>query len=206
MIASRCNEATILFADIVNFTGLAAQMSPAALVDQLNDIFSAFDTLTERHGLEKIKTIGDAYMVAGGLPTYRSDHAEAVLNLAIDMLQVIQRFRRQDGELFQLRVGINTGPVVAGVIGLKKFSYDLWGDAVNVASRLESHGVADQIQVSESTYEQLKDKHLFTKREKIYLKGRGEMQTYLWVRRQMQFRQPPPVVVPRRRGLPAWVF
>ena len=191
-IASRCSEATILFADIVDFTGLAANMPPADLVDQLNEIFSAFDTLTEQHGLEKIKTIGDAYMVVGGLPTHRSDHAEAVLDMAIDMLQAIRKFRRQDGKLFQLRIGINTGPVVAGVIGLKKFTYDLWGDTVNIASRLESHGQANKIQVSEATYHYLQHKHLFAQRGSINLKGRGEMQTYLWVRRQMQFRSSVP--------------
>ena len=181
IIAARCNEATILFADIVNFTGLAARMQPTDLVDQLNAIFSAFDTLTERYGLEKIKTIGDAYMVVGGLPMARADHAEAVLAMAVDMLDVIGNFRRQDGDLFQLRIGIHTGPVVAGVIGLKKFSYDLWGDTVNIASRLESHGKVNKIQVSETTYALLKDKYQFERREKIYLKGRGEMQPYFWI-------------------------
>ena len=183
IIASRCSEVTILFADIVNFTGLAAQMQPADLVEQLNTIFSEFDTLTERYGLEKIKTIGDAYMVVGGLPVARVDHAEAILAMAIDMLAVINQFRRQDGDLFQLRIGIHTGPVVAGVIGLKKFSYDLWGDTVNVASRMESHGKPDKIQVSESTYALLKDKHHFEQREKIHLKGWGEMQPYFWLDR-----------------------
>jgi class 3 adenylate cyclase len=180
IIATRCQEVTVLFADIVNFTGLAAQMQPADLVEQLNAIFSAFDTLSEQYGLEKIKTIGDAYMAVGGLPVPLADHAEAVLAMAIDMLGGISRFRRQDGDLFQLRIGIHTGPVVAGVIGLKKFSYDLWGDTVNVASRLESHGKAGKIQVSETTYALLKDKHCFERRDKINLKGWGEMQPYFW--------------------------
>ena len=207
VIASRCNEVTILFADIVNFTGLAANMPPGELVDQLNAIFSAFDTLSEKHGLEKIKTIGDAYMVVGGLPVCRPDHAQAVLNMAIDMLQVIGQFRRKDGDSFQLRIGINTGPVVAGVIGLKKFSYDLWGDTVNVASRLESQGQAGHIQVSESTYQHLKDKHLFAKRGNIHLKGWGDMQAYLWVRRQLQFRHSNPGEAPQPQQQPqlaAW--
>ena len=181
IIASRANDATILFADIVDFTGLAAKMPPSELVYQLNLIFSVFDALADSYGLEKIKTIGDAYMVVGGLPTPRSDHAEAILEMAIEMQRMIGHFKRQDGEPFQIRIGINTGPVVAGVIGRKKFSYDLWGDAVNVASRMESHGLADQIQVTEATYERLKHKYVFEERGPIWVKGRGEMRSFLWV-------------------------
>ncbi|HEY9738152.1 MAG TPA: PAS domain S-box protein, partial [Trichocoleus sp.] len=132
-IAYRFDDVTILFADIVNFTGLSADISPGELVDLLNQIFSTFDHLAEKHGLEKIKTIGDAYMVVGGLPNKMERHAEAVAQMALDMQQAIATFKRSDGAPFNLRIGIDTGPVVAGVIGIKKFSYDLWGDAVNIA-------------------------------------------------------------------------
>ena len=164
-IASRFENVTILFADIVGFTQLAAHTAPTDLVCQLNDIFSVFDTLAERHGLEKIKTIGDAYMVVGGLPAPMENHAEAVMAMAIDMQSAVKQHP------FKLRIGINTGPVVAGVIGKKKFSYDLWGDAVNIASRMESHGVVERIQVSADSYELLKDKFQFEDRGCIEIKG-----------------------------------
>ena len=179
-IASRFEAATILFADIVDFTGLSAEMSPSELVQILNKIFSTFDCIADSMGLEKIKTIGDAYMVVGGLPERRPDHAEAILTLAIRMQQEIKAFHRADGSPFHLRIGINTGPVVAGVIGIKKFSYDLWGDAVNIASRMESHGVIDRIHVSASTYDHLKEIYPFEDRGCITIKGRGEMHTYLY--------------------------
>ncbi|MBD2296551.1 adenylate/guanylate cyclase domain-containing protein [Anabaena sphaerica FACHB-251] len=180
-IANRFDEVTILFADLVNFTGLAAQISPIELVNSLNQIFSSFDRLAEFYGLEKIKTIGDAYMVVGGLPTPRSDHAIAVAQMALDMQQSISQFKTATGQSFQLRIGINTGSVVAGVIGLKKFSYDLWGDAVNLASRMESHGVVGKIQVSETTYLHLKDEYELEKRGEIQVKGRGEVTTYFLI-------------------------
>ncbi|MBE9136226.1 adenylate/guanylate cyclase domain-containing protein [Nodosilinea sp. LEGE 07088] len=179
-IASRFDEATILFADIVDFTGLAAEVPPTQLVQMLDDIFSAFDAIADRLGLEKIKTIGDAYMVVGGLPTPQNDHANRVMAMAIAMLKAVKTFHRQDGNPFCLRIGINTGPVVAGVIGTKKFSYDLWGDAVNIASRLESHGLVDRIQVSETTYQHLQHLYSFEERGCIDLKGRGLMRTYLY--------------------------
>jgi class 3 adenylate cyclase len=153
-------------------------MSATELVNLLNQIFSTFDQLVERYSLEKIKTIGDAYMVAGGLPTPRPAHAEAVAQLALEMQQEITRFQRDDGEPFRLRIGINTGSVVAGVIGIKKFIYDLWGDAVNVASRMESQGDAGGIQVTATTYEHLKERYRFQERGTITVKGRGEMKTY----------------------------
>jgi len=180
-IAERFEEVTILFADIVDFTSWSSRVAPTELVDSLNDIFSAFDQLAQKYGLEKIKTIGDAYMVAGGLPIPRSDHAEVVAEMALDMQASIRRFRRDDGEVFSLRIGINTGPVVAGVIGINKFIYDLWGDAVNVASRMESHGVPEGIQVTQQTYECLRDKYHFDPRGEITIKGKGKMQTY-WLR------------------------
>jgi adenylate cyclase len=181
IIADGFNEATVLFADIVSFTELSAKVPPVKLVCLLNEIFSAFDGLAEKYGLEKIKTIGDAYMVVGGLPSFRPDHAEAIADMALDMQLVIGKFASDLGEPFKIRVGINTGPVVAGVIGIKKFIYDLWGDAVNVASRMESHGSPDHIQVSDSTYAILKNKYNFTDRGKIMIKGKGEMQTYFLI-------------------------
>jgi len=178
IIADSFDEVTVLFADLVDFTELSAQISATTLVALLNKIFSVFDRLTQKHGLEKIKTIGDAYMVVGGLPTPRPDHAEAVVEMALDMQQEITRFKRHDGKPFHLRIGINTGSVVAGVIGTKKFAYDLWGDTVNVASRMESQGVAGGIQVTAATYEILKDKYVFEQRDAIAVKGKGEMITY----------------------------
>ncbi|MEL6246754.1 MAG: adenylate/guanylate cyclase domain-containing protein [Cyanobacteria bacterium J06627_15] len=178
-IASRFESVTILFADIVGFTRLATEVSPVKLVCQLNSIFSAFDSLAENLGLEKIKTIGDAYMVVGGLPEPMSNHAEACIQMAVAMQAATKAFYQESGQCFQLRIGVHTGPVVAGVIGIKKFSYDLWGDAVNVASRMESHGVVNRIQVSEATYQQLKHRFAFEDRGHISIKGRGQMHTYL---------------------------
>ena len=177
-IADNFADVTVLFADLVNFTEISAEIPPTRLVDLLNKIFSEFDQLAEKHSLEKIKTIGDAYMVVGGLPTTRPDHAEAIAEMALDMQQKITRFKGLNGEPFRLRIGINTGPVIAGVIGTKKFTYDLWGDTVNVASRMESHGVAGCIQVTPTTYERLKDKYVFEERGVTHIKGKGDMVTY----------------------------
>jgi class 3 adenylate cyclase len=179
-IADSFDEVTVLFADIVDFTTMsAAAESPVAVVDKLNEVFSEFDTLAAKYGLEKIKTIGDAYMVAAGLPQPRPDHVEAVAAFAVDMLEAVSHHRSWTGEPIRLRVGINTGPVVAGVIGRQKFIYDLWGDAVNVASRMESHGLSSQIQVTAAVREKLGDRYIFDEREPIYIKGKGEMVTYL---------------------------
>ena len=178
-IAESFGEVTVMFADIVGFTELSSRISATAVVKVLNDIFSAFDHLADRHGLEKIKTIGDAYMVVGGLPTPRPDHAEAVANMAIDMLHEIRLLSLDHSEPFSIRIGISSGPVVAGVIGLKKFIYDLWGDTVNIASRMESHGITGCIQVTAETYELLKDKYTFQRRGAIQVKGKGYMVTYL---------------------------
>ncbi|NJK70107.1 MAG: response regulator [Microcoleus sp. CSU_2_2] len=183
--AERFDSATVLFADLVNFTSIAARISPLELVNFLNQIFSKFDQLTEKHGLEKIKTNGDAYMVAGGLPVLRPDHAEAIADMALDMQGAIADFKTDTGEPFQIRIGINTGPVVAGVIGIKKFSYDLWGDTVNVASRMESHGLPGCIQVTTAVYEQLKDRYIFEERGAIAIKGKGETIAY-WLKAKKQ--------------------
>ncbi|WOD39237.1 adenylate/guanylate cyclase domain-containing protein [Nodosilinea sp. E11] len=180
-LAERFDNVTILFADIVNFSPLAAQTSPLELVDWLNQIFSAFDRLAEQHQLEKIKTIGDAYMVVGGLPLPRPDHAESVMEMALAMQQTAAHITRSDSQEFQLRIGINTGPVVAGVIGIKKFSYDLWGDAVNIASRMESQGVPGKIQITEATYQCLKHRYAFAEVGQVMVKGHGYLTTYQYV-------------------------
>jgi adenylate cyclase len=180
-IADSFAEATVLFADIVGFTELSGRVSPEELVQRLNEIFSRFDLLAERHGLEKIKTIGDAYMVVGGLPTARADHAEAIAQMALDMQTELQQINTRLGESFNIRIGINSGPVVAGVIGIKKFIYDLWGDTVNVASRMESHGQPGQVHVSESAYKLLQYAYTLEPRGTIAIKGKGEMTTY-WLK------------------------
>lgn len=187
-IADNFAEVTVLFADIVNFTRLSVSLSPTDLVQLLNQIFSAFDQLVEQYSLEKIKTIGDAYMAVGGLPTPRTDHAEAIAEMALDMQQAITQFIISDCELGQhplkMRIGINTGPVGAGVVGTTKFAYDLWGDTVNTASRMELHSLPGQIQVTASTYELLKHKYIFQPRGPIEVKGKGEMLTYFLTGRQ----------------------
>ncbi|MEG4346390.1 adenylate/guanylate cyclase domain-containing protein [Microcoleus sp. A003_D6] len=180
-IAEYFPEVTVLFADIVGFTHLATVMPPIDLVELLNQIFSTFDTICDRHGLEKIKTIGDAYMVVGGLPEPRADHAEAIAQMALDMQTEIARFNAKNNQSFSIRIGIHSGPVVAGVIGIKKFIYDLWGDTVNIASRMESHGLPWRIQVSETTYKLVEHKYLFQERGTIEVKGKGGMKTYLLV-------------------------
>ncbi len=177
-IAEQFEDVTILFSDIVGFTPLSAQMQPTELVNLLNEIFSTFDTLSNKLGLEKIKTIGDAYMVVGGLPVKHPNSAEAIAQMALEMQSSIAQFQSHYGSTLQIRVGINTGPVVAGVIGVKKFSYDLWGDAVNVASRMESSGIPGKIQVTETVYERLKHQFHFEQRGLVEVKGRGEMMTY----------------------------
>ena len=177
-IADQFEEVTILFADIVGFTAFASRVSPLELVNLLGGVFSAFDRLTEKYNLEKIKTIGDGYMVVGGLPIPQANHAEAIANMALDMLPAITTFKTDTGEELKLRIGINSGPAIAGVIGSKKFSYDLWGDTVNLASRMEQLGKTGKIQVSESTYQILKDKYVLEERGEIEVKGKGKIITY----------------------------
>ncbi len=177
IIAQRFDDASVLFADLVGFTALSAKLSPTALLSMLNTVFSGFDELVGKHGLEKIKTIGDAYMVAGGLPEPDTDHLAAMARLALEMPLKLRESTRELGPL-NIRVGLHVGPVVAGVIGVRKFIYDVWGDTVNTASRLESHGESDRVQVSDAVYERLKDRFVFEPRGMIELKGRGPMFTY----------------------------
>jgi class 3 adenylate cyclase/CheY-like chemotaxis protein len=179
VIADHFPNVSVLFADMVGFTKLACEMPPIELILRLNSIFSEFDRLTEEYGLEKIKTIGDGYMVASGLPIVRDDHADASLEIALAMQQAMARLSRQTQEFLSLRIGIHTGPVVAGVIGNKKFSYDLRGNTVNTAARMEQYGFPGCIQVTEDTYKQLSKKHLFAERGTIDIKGKGKMKTYL---------------------------
>ena len=171
-------DVTVLFADLVGFTQLSAQIIASELIGSLNEIFTIFDELAEQHDLEKIKTVGDSYMVVGGLHTPRSDHAEAIARMALDMLKGIAKINSRKGQALSLRIGIHTGPVIAGVIGTRKFIYDLWGDTVNIASRMESHGLPDCIQVTETTQALLSGKFVFEKRGLIEVKGKGEMITY----------------------------
>jgi PAS domain S-box-containing protein len=177
-IAESFDDVTVLFADLVEFTAASVQMVPKELVELLNEVFSTFDRLAEKHGLEKIKTIGDAYMAAAGLPVPRPDHVDAVAQMALDMQQAIAQFNRPNGEAFQLRIGISTGSVIAGVIGMRKFAYDLWGDTVNVASRMETTGVAGRIQVTPEVRDRLHQRYNFEARGTILVKGRGPMESY----------------------------
>jgi len=177
-IAEHFESVTILFSDIVGFTSLSSRMAPINLVTWLNELFSSFDYLVEKHGLEKIKTIGDAYMVVGGLPVPQREHQAAMAAMALEMQESMQQFCLENGECLQIRIGLHTGPVVAGVIGVRKFSYDLWGDTVNVASRMESSGMPGKIQISEQFYQSLKDQFEFEERGIISVKGKGKMKTY----------------------------
>jgi adenylate cyclase len=183
VIADAHDDVTVLFADVVDFTPFAERTKPHELVGLLDDIFSAFDALAQRHGLEKIKTIGDAYMVASGLPERRVDHARAMAEMALDMMSAFTTLCEPRGLDLAIRIGMDSGPVVAGVIGRHKFAYDLWGDTVNIASRMESHGLPGRIQVSDRTYRQLRDQYEFTERGEIEVKGKSRRRAYLLVGR-----------------------
>ena len=178
VIADHYQSTTVLFTDIVGFTELSENLTPSELVQFLNQIFSTFDSLVEKYRLEKIKTVGDAYMVAGGFPEPRPDHVDAVADLALEMRNSLANFHTEKIQSVCMRTGIHTGPAVAGVIGTKKFIYDVWGDTVNTASRMESHGVGGEIQVSEATYKVLKDKYILEQRGMIEIKGKGRLMTY----------------------------
>ena len=178
-IADRYENCTVLFSDLVGFTQLSREMSASTLVKLLNDIFSSFDDLADKYKLEKIKTIGDAYMVVGGIPDEDENHAESIAFFALEMLEIINDYNKKNNLKLEIRIGINSGSAVAGVIGKRKFIYDLWGESVNTASRMESHGVPGGIHVSETTYFILKDKFKFKEREKIDVKGIGLIQSYI---------------------------
>jgi class 3 adenylate cyclase len=173
----------VLFADLVDFTRRSRDTTPERVVEVLDDLFSALDALAERHGLEKIKTVGDAYMAVGGLPEPRPDHARAVADMALAVREEVPRHLDPDGQPLAVRVGIDSGPVVAGVIGRRKFSYDLWGDTVNVASRMESTGVPGCIQVTDRVYRRLRDGYRFERRGPVEVKGEGELVTWFLVGR-----------------------
>lgn len=177
-IADHFESASVLFADIVGSTPLFAHMRPGEAVDWLNEVFSLLDRLVERHDLEKIRTIGDNYMVASGAPRPRPDHAQAIARLALEMCREVQSLAPRNGHKIEIRVGFNSGPLVGGVIGKTKFHYDLWGDTVNTASRMESHGMPGRVQINESTYQLLKDGFDCEPRGKIQIKGKGEMETW----------------------------
>jgi adenylate cyclase len=188
-IADQITAASVLFADVVDFTPRSERLSPGEVVGVLDDLFSHFDDLAERYGLEKIKTIGDCYMVAAGVPTPRPDHAHALALMALNMLEAMRPGGAMGALRMELRIGINSGPVVAGVIGRKRFLYDLWGDAVNTASRMESHGTPGQVQIARATYELLKDEFDCRPRGTVTIKGKGEMETWYLIGAR---RQPAP--------------
>jgi adenylate cyclase len=178
-IADSVPEATILWADIANFGELSAGKGPTEVVGLLNLVFTAFDGLCERHGVEKIKTIGDAFIAAGGVPSPRPDHAEAVADLALAMQQEVVRLNTGLRDPFSLKIGLDSGPVVAGVIGTTKFAYDVWGPAVDTAAQMETYGLPGGIQVTANVYGRLKDKYMFESRGAFYVHGEGEVETYL---------------------------
>lgn len=178
-IADHYDEISVLFADLAGFTVRSAEETPAETVAVLNEVFSVFDEVVRRYRLEKIRTIGDSYMVAAGAPVARPDHAHAICAMALDLQREVARLNAKHGWDLSFRIGINSGPAVAGIVGREKFHYDLWGDTVNIASRMESHGVPDQIQVTEAVYERVKNEFAFEQRGLVDVKGKGPMLTYL---------------------------
>lgn len=176
-IADHFEGVSILFADVVNFTPLSATMMPTELVELLDDVFSHFDMLVEKYGLEKIKTIGDCYMVASGVPRPRDDHAQVLIAMALELRDYVSQHEFR-GRKLTFRIGLNSGPVVAGVIGRKKFIYDMWGDAVNTASRMESHGQGGKIQITRAMYELVKNDFVCEPRGTVNVKGKGEVEVW----------------------------
>lgn len=182
VIADEFPSASVLFADIVGSTPLFAELEPAEAVDWLNEVFTTFDELVEQRGLEKIRTIGDNYMVASGVPTPRDDHAEVLVDLGLAMLDAVERIPPRNGRTLGFRIGVNSGPMVAGVIGTTKFHYDVWGDTVNCAARMESHGEVGRLQIAEGTHVLVQDRFSCVPRGTIDIKGKGPMATW-WVER-----------------------
>ncbi len=200
-IADAYDAATVLFADIVGSTKLAEQLEAKQLVALLNEVFSRFDLLAERHGVEKVRTIGDNYMCVAGVPRSRPDHAQAVARMALDMCAFLDELRARGEHRIDVRIGMNSGPCVGGVIGLRKFEFDIWGDPVNTASRMESHGVPGRIHVSDATYRLLVDGFECEPRGTIDVKGKGPMRTwFLLGERKASAATPPDVVVSGRRS------
>ena len=177
-IANGHTTVSVMFADLCGFTALSRKTNPADLVTMLNGIFTAFDTIVERHGVEKIKTIGDCYMTVGGLPTHRDDHARVVASASLEMVNALDQINKVNGTELQMRIGIHTGPVVAGVIGKIKFTYDLLGDTVNVASRMESSGMPGMVHISEQTEQELRGHFLLEERGFVECKGLGQVKTF----------------------------
>jgi adenylate cyclase len=191
-IAEKYDRVTLVFADIVDFTPRANLLSPEDLVDFLNRIFSAFDTLAEKHGLEKIKTIGDAYMVAGGLPEVHTSQVSTAADMALDMLEAVRVLSTEMEEEISVRIGIHTGPAIAGVLGKRKLFYDVWGDTVNTAARMEAYGLPGRIQVTEDVYKLLAETYEFETRGEIEVKGKGRMPVYFLLSAHLQEQPPPP--------------
>jgi len=182
-IADRFDEVTVLFADMVGFTERSAAEPPEVTVGVLNAFLTAFDQLADRHRLRPIRTIGDSYLVVGGLPVPRPDHAEAVADMALDMLAEVKVLNARNGWAVSFRIGVNTGPAMAAVVGHHRFTYDVWSDAVNIASRMESSGTPGRVQVAEETYRRLRSRYDFEPRGQIEVKGKGAMTTYFLVGR-----------------------
>ena len=178
LIADRYEHVSVLMSDLVGFTGISSRLSPKALVTELNGLFSAFDALCAESGMEKIKTIGDAYMAVGGLPGTREDHAAAAADMALGMMDILRRINEATQRGWRIRIGVHTGPAVAGVIGAWKFAYDVWGDTVNMASRLESSSLPDHIQISSPVADALGRAFVVEARGTIELKGKGETETF----------------------------
>ena len=178
-IADHYTEASVLFADMVGFTPLSAKLEPVEMVELLNEAFSFFDSLLDKYEVEKIRTIGDSYMVASGVPRVRSNHAQALVHMALEIRDYIATHTFCNGQHIEFRIGINSGPMIGGVIGRRKFVYDVWGDAVNIASRMESHGLGNAVQITQATYELIKDEFVCEPRGSVNVKGKGEMEVWL---------------------------
>jgi guanylate cyclase len=178
-IADHYEEASVLFADMVGFTPLSAKLPPTEMVELLNEVFSFFDSLLDKYGVEKIRTIGDSYMVASGVPRGRNDHAQVLAHMALEMRDHVSSHTFRNGHRVSFRIGINSGSMIAGVIGRRKFVYDVWGDAVNVASRMESHGLGGAVQITQATYELIRDEFVCEPRGTVNVKGKGDMDVWL---------------------------